>query len=70
MEKTSADWDQFKEKEGIKASLERYSKSNQGYVDKQAFLNRVDLRQFELEKEQRARERAKRDLEQAKIKKK
>ena len=45
MQKTSLEWDTFKSKQGIGDELERYTKN--GYLAKQDFLGRVDLRQFE-----------------------
>ncbi|OQS03364.1 hypothetical protein THRCLA_04333 [Thraustotheca clavata] len=51
IEKSSMDWDSFKEKEGIADELEQYTKN--GYLDKKDFLNRVDLRKFEIEKAER-----------------
>jgi len=57
VEKSSYDWDKFKEKEGIADELKEFTKD--GYVEKQAFLHRVDLRKFEQEKERRERERIK-----------
>ena len=63
VEKSSYDWDKFKEKEKIADELEEYTKN--GYVEKQAFMNRVDLRKFEQEKAQRERERMKRAANQA-----
>lgn len=55
MEKTSLDWDKFKEVEGIDDELQQYTKD--GYLEKQDFLQRVDLKQFELEKAARDKKR-------------
>lgn len=55
MEKTSLDWDKFKEAEGIEDELQQYTKD--GYLEKQDFLQRVDLNQFELEKAERDKKR-------------
>lgn len=55
MEKTSLDWDKFKEVEGIEDELQQYTKD--GYLEKQDFLQRVDLKQFELEKAARDKKR-------------
>ena len=59
VEKSSYDWDQFKAKNNVGEELEEANRKN-GYLQKQDFLNRVDQRQFELEKAQRERERVKR----------
>uniref|UniRef100_K3WLG7 BCNT-C domain-containing protein n=1 Tax=Globisporangium ultimum (strain ATCC 200006 / CBS 805.95 / DAOM BR144) TaxID=431595 RepID=K3WLG7_GLOUD len=56
MEKTSMDWDKFKEVEGIEEELHQYTKD--GYIEKQEFLQRVDLKQFEIEKAERDKKRA------------
>ncbi|KDO22545.1 hypothetical protein SPRG_11727 [Saprolegnia parasitica CBS 223.65] len=55
IEKSSLDWDSFKEKEGIVDELEQYTKD--GYLEKKDFLHRVDLRKFELEKAEREKVR-------------
>jgi hypothetical protein len=41
------------------------SAAKAGFVEKQAFLSRVDERRFDIEREGRARERARRDAEAA-----
>ena len=43
----------------------RYSATKAGFVEKQAFLSRVDERKFELEREERARDRSRREAEAA-----
>ena len=58
--KTSADWDQFKEKSGLGDKLEEQAESKNAYLKRQDFLTRVDHRKFELEKKERDRERVKR----------
>ena len=71
IDKSSYDWDQFKEKEGIKEEVEKAKKNGldidvaliRRYLDKQEFLSRVDLRQFEKERAQRERERIQRENE-------
>jgi len=55
MEKTSIDWDSFKEKEGIEDELKQYTKD--GYLEKQEFLTRMDHKRFEIEKAERDRQR-------------
>jgi hypothetical protein len=55
--KSKLDWDTFKEKEGISHELEQQAKD--GYLEKQAFLARTDLRQFEKEREIRMAQRKK-----------
>lgn len=58
--KTSADWDQFKEKTGLGEKLEEQADSKDAYLKRQDFLTRVDHRRFELEKEERDKNRVKR----------
>jgi hypothetical protein len=66
VEKTSYDWDKYKEEQGIAEDVEQYTKN--GYLTKKDFLNRVDHRQFEMEKKERERERIKRDADAARAK--
>lgn len=54
LEKSKLDWDSFKNKEGIAEDLERHNKGRNGYLEKQDFLQRADLRQFEIEKNMRS----------------
>jgi len=45
LDKSTSDWAQFKQKEGIEDELEHYKKD--GYLEKVAFLDRTDTRQAE-----------------------
>lgn len=64
VEKTSNDWEGLKETDKtLKDELERNAQSKNAYLVKQDFLNRVDQRKFELEKEERDRERSRRAAE-------
>lgn len=58
--KTSADWDSFKTETGLEAELEQKAQGKDAFLVKKDFLTRVDNRKFELEREERDRERAKR----------
>jgi len=49
LEKTLSDWQNFKKKEGISEELKEHAKN--GYLERQAFLERSDLREFERERE-------------------
>lgn len=60
LEKTKLDWDKFKQEENIEEELQTYNKGKDGYLDRQDFLQRADLRRFEIEKDIRNTERAKR----------
>jgi hypothetical protein len=70
VEKTSDDWETFKEKDKqLQDELELQAQSKNAYLVKQDFLNRVDQRRFEIEKEERDQERSRRQLAQASSKK-
>lgn len=60
LEKSKLDWDKFKKEENLDEELTTYNKGKDGYLEKQDFLQRADLRRFEIEKEVRAVERNKR----------
>ncbi|XP_077144297.1 craniofacial development protein 1 [Ranitomeya variabilis] len=51
LEKSKLDWESFKEQEGIEDELAHHNKGKDGYIERKAFLERVDYRQFELERE-------------------
>merc|ERR1711894_328235 len=51
--KSKMDWEQFKDKEGISEDLATHNRGKEGYIERQAFLERADLRQFEIEKNMR-----------------
>ena len=55
MEKTSLDWDRYKEEHRLTDELNQSIKD--GYLEKQNFLLRLDQRQFEIEKADRERKR-------------
>ncbi|KAI9583255.1 craniofacial development protein 1 [Glossina fuscipes] len=50
LEKTKLDWNSFKHDEGIAEELQTFNKGKDGYLERQDFLQRTDLRQFEIEK--------------------
>lgn len=53
LEKTKLDWNSFKRKEGIEEQLQTHNRGKDGYLERQDFLQRTDLRQFEIEKDLR-----------------
>lgn len=57
--KTSSDWEHFKEKSGLGERLEEQADSNTSYLQKQDFLQRVDNRTFEVERNEREKQRGK-----------
>ncbi|EDV59951.1 uncharacterized protein Dere_GG10889 [Drosophila erecta] len=50
LERSQLDWKIFKQDEGIDELLCSHNKGKDGYLDRQDFLQRTDLRQFEIEK--------------------
>lgn len=59
VKKTSEDWENFKESDKqLQDELEKKAQGKDAYLVKQDFLVRVDNRKFEIEKEERDRERA------------
>ncbi|XP_029464665.1 craniofacial development protein 1 isoform X2 [Rhinatrema bivittatum] len=46
LEKSKLDWENFKEEEGIGDELAIYNRGKEGYIERKAFLDRVDYRQF------------------------
>uniref|UniRef100_A0A131Z0Y7 Craniofacial development protein 1 n=1 Tax=Rhipicephalus appendiculatus TaxID=34631 RepID=A0A131Z0Y7_RHIAP len=57
LEKSKLDWDSYKRSEGIAEDLLNHNKGKDGYLERQAFLQRTDERQFEVEKGLRAKNR-------------
>ncbi|KFP00009.1 Craniofacial development protein 1, partial [Calypte anna] len=53
LEKSKLDWESFKEEEGIVEELAIHNRGKDGYIEKKAFLERVDHRQFEIERDLR-----------------
>lgn len=49
LEKSKLDWESFKDQEGIHDELQNFNKD--GFLEKQAFLQRTDERQFEIERD-------------------
>ncbi|KAK0079949.1 hypothetical protein PV325_000616 [Microctonus aethiopoides] len=53
LEKSKLDWDSFKKQENLDEEINTHNKGKDGYLERQDFLQRADLRQFEIEKELR-----------------
>ena len=64
LSKISSGWRTFKEQEGLEDELQQAHKD--GYLERQEFLARTDVRQFEREREIRQREREKRWMREQK----
>ncbi|XP_043937391.1 craniofacial development protein 1 [Protopterus annectens] len=53
LEKSKLDWEAFKEQEGIGEELAIFNRGKDGYIERKAFLERVDQREFEHERDVR-----------------
>nr|CAD7419945.1 unnamed protein product [Timema poppensis] len=60
LEKSKLDWENFKSKEGLQDEIHTFNKGKDGYLERQDFLQRTDLRQFELERDLRTTRRSNR----------
>uniref|UniRef100_A0A182N863 Craniofacial development protein 1 n=1 Tax=Anopheles dirus TaxID=7168 RepID=A0A182N863_9DIPT len=60
LEKTKLDWTSFKRQEGIEEELQTHNKGKDGFLERRDFLERTDLRQFEIEKSFRQTKRSNR----------
>jgi len=59
LDKTKLDWDGFKQNEGITEELQTHNRGREGFLERKDFLQRTDLRQFEIEKNMRMTTRRK-----------
>lgn len=57
LQKTALDWQQYKQDEGLEDELQAAIRSKGSYTERQSFLARADLRQFEIEKSIREKTR-------------
>ena len=53
LEKSKLDWQKYKYTSGISETLNNVKKSNDSFLEKKAFLDRTEQRQYELEREMR-----------------
>jgi hypothetical protein len=53
LDKSRKDWGKYKEEQGVTEQLEEYKKSNDKYLDKVAFLQRAEVREYEVERDQK-----------------
>ncbi|XP_035910642.1 craniofacial development protein 1 [Anopheles stephensi] len=60
LEKTKLDWTSFKRSQGIEEELQTHNKGKDGFLERRDFLERTDLRQFEIEKTFRQTKRSNR----------
>ncbi|GBG92593.1 hypothetical protein CBR_g56129 [Chara braunii] len=66
LDKSRKDWGEFKDDKGLVEDLENYKKSGDKYLDKVAFLNRTELREFEIERDMRMSARRRSDVSSSK----
>ncbi|XP_024519943.1 craniofacial development protein 1 [Selaginella moellendorffii] len=62
LDRSKKDWGEFKDEKGLTEELEAYKKSGDKYLDKVAFLQRADDREYEKERDARLEYQAKRRL--------
>lgn len=60
LNKSKLDWDQFKKDNKLEDDLQIHNKGKQGYLERVAFLNRTEQRQFEKERDLRLTNSSKR----------
>ncbi|KAF7995490.1 hypothetical protein HCN44_006597 [Aphidius gifuensis] len=60
LEKTKLDWDNFKRDEKLDEEITNHNRGKDGYLERQDFLQRTDVRQFEIEKNLRTTRRSNR----------
>ncbi|XP_046606873.1 craniofacial development protein 1 isoform X1 [Neodiprion virginianus] len=58
LEKSKLDWDSYKKEENIEEEISTHNKGKDGYLERQDFLQRADIRQFEIEKQMRTTRRS------------
>jgi len=58
IDKTNIDWENFKGKTGLEEELKKKAEGKDAFLVKKDFLNRVDARRFEQEKDERNKKRA------------
>lgn len=60
LEKSKLDWDTFKKEEKIDEEINTHNRGKDGYLERQDFLQRADVRRFEIEKQLRLSRRSSR----------
>nr|XP_032520818.1 nucleolar GTP-binding protein 2 [Danaus plexippus plexippus] len=59
LEKSKLDWNTYKREEGIEEEITSHNKGKAGYLDRRDFLERTDVRQYEIERDLRLSRRSK-----------
>ncbi|KAI5637100.1 bucentaur or craniofacial development domain-containing protein [Phthorimaea operculella] len=60
LEKSKLDWNTYKKTEDIDDEIQSHNKGKAGYLDRKDFLERADLRQYEIERDLRMSRRSNR----------
>ncbi|CAH2091024.1 unnamed protein product [Euphydryas editha] len=60
LEKSKLDWNTYKKEEGIEEEIVNHNKGKAGYLDRRDFLERTDVRQYEIERDLRMSKRSNR----------
>nr|XP_021192857.2 uncharacterized protein LOC110378076 [Helicoverpa armigera] len=60
LEKSKLDWSTYKQEEGLEEEIQSHNKGRNGYLDKRDFLERADVRQYEIERDMRLNRRSNR----------
>ncbi|CAG4947207.1 unnamed protein product [Parnassius apollo] len=60
LEKSKLDWNTYKKVEDIEDEIQSHNKGKQGYLERQDFLARADVRQYEIERDLRMSKRGNR----------
>ncbi|XP_028167818.1 nucleolar GTP-binding protein 2 [Ostrinia furnacalis] len=60
LEKSKLDWTTYKQQEGLDEEIQSHNKGKSGYLDRRDFLERADLRQYEIERDLRLSRRSNR----------
>ncbi|CAG4949978.1 unnamed protein product [Colias eurytheme] len=60
LEKSKLDWNTYKADEGIEEEITSHNKGKAGYLERQDFLGRTDVRQYEIERDLRMSKRSNR----------
>eukprot|EP01080_Neovahlkampfia_damariscottae_P007534 gene7534-11858_t len=61
IQKSKKDWEKYKLVSGTKSEVEKYAKD--GYVEEKNFIQRTDVRQFEIERDLRLQQQEKKRFE-------
>lgn len=58
LEKSKLDWSTYKQEKNLEDEIQSHNKGKNGYLDRRDFLERADLRQYEMERDLRTNRRS------------